>query len=118
MVSKTVWFTVKEKKWKVGYFGKFSWTGKEDFWDSDNCAVSLARTLKNQCLVVVRSNQTKLSRFMGKEVMLRYMLGFEILGKPTEPKTEMYTARKNFPVIEGSSKLMTSIGSGSGHRKE
>jgi hypothetical protein len=97
MVSKTVWFTVKEKKWKVGYFGKFSWTGKEDFWDSDNCAVSLARTLKNQCLVVVRSNQTKLSRFMGKEVMLRYMLGFEILGKPTEPKTEMYTARKNFP---------------------
>lgn len=96
-ISKTVWFTVKEKKWKVGYFGKFSWTGKEDFWDSDNCTVSLARTLKDKCLVVVRSNQTKLSRFMGKEVMLRYMLGFEILGKPTEPKTEMYTARNNFP---------------------
>ena len=50
MVSKTVWFTVKEKKWKVGYFGKFSWTGREEFWDSDNCTVSLARTLKDQVL--------------------------------------------------------------------
>ena len=97
MVSKTVWFTVKEKKWKVGFFGKFSWTGKEEFWDSDNCTISLARTLKDKCLVVVRSNQTKRSSFMGKEVMLRYMLGFEIFGKPSEPKTEMYTARNNFP---------------------
>ena len=97
MVSKTVWFTVKEKKWKVGYFGKFSWTGREEFWDSDNCTVSLARTLQDKCLVVVRSSQTKYSRFMGKEVMIRYMLGFEILGKPSEPKTEKYTARDNIP---------------------
>ena len=97
MVSKTVWFTVKEKKWKVGYFGKFSWTGREEFWDSDNCTVSLARTLKDQFLVVVRSSQTKYSRFMEKEVMLRYMLGFELLGKPSQPKTEAYTARDNIP---------------------
>lgn len=97
MVPKTVWFTVKEKKWKVGYFGKFFWTGKEELWDSDNCRVSLARTLKDQFLVVVRSSQTKYSRFMGKEVMLRYMIGFELLGKPSEPRTEMYIARNNFP---------------------
>jgi hypothetical protein len=97
MVSNTVWFTVKEKKWKVSFFGEFSWTGQEEFWDSDNCTVSLARTLKDQCLVVVRSSQIKRSRFMGKEVMLRYMMGFEILDKPSEPKTEMYTARNNFP---------------------
>ena len=58
MVSKPVWFTVKEKKWQVGYFGKFSWTGKEEFWDSDNCTVSFARTLNNECLIVVRSSQT------------------------------------------------------------
>ena len=98
MVSDTVWFTVKEKKWKVGYFGKFSWTGSDEFWDSDNCTASLARTLKDQFLVVVRSSQTKYSRFMEKEVVLRYMLGFELLGgKPSEPKTEVYTARDNIP---------------------
>jgi len=97
MVSKTVWFTVREKKWKVGYFGKFFWTGKEELWDSDNCTVSLARTLKDKYLVVVRSSQTKFSRFMGKEILIRYMLGFEILGKPSEPKTETYTARNNIP---------------------
>ena len=97
MVSNTVWFTVKEKKWKVGFFGKFSWTGKEEFWDSDNCTVKFARTLKEKCLVVVRSSQIKYSSFMEKEVKLRYMLGFEISGKPSEPKTEMYIARNNFP---------------------
>ncbi len=97
MVSKTIWFTVKEKKWKVGYFGKFSWTGEEELWDSDNCTVNLARTLQNKWLVVIRSSQIKRSRFMRKEIMIRYMLGFEILEKPSEPKTEKYTARDNFP---------------------
>lgn len=97
MVPDTVWFTVKEKKWKVGFFGKFFWIGKEELWDSDNCTVSLARTPKDQFLAVVRSSQTKYSSFMGKEVMLRYMIGFELLGKPSEPKTEMYIARNNIP---------------------
>jgi hypothetical protein len=97
MDSDKVWFTVKEKKWKVGFFGKFSWTGKEELWDSDNCTINLARTLKDQFLVVVRSSQTKYSSFMGKEVSLRYMIGFELLGKPSEPKTEIYTARNNIP---------------------
>ncbi len=97
MFSKPVWFTVKEKKWQVGYFGKFSWTGEENFWDSDNCTVSFARTLNNECLIVVRSSQTIQSSFMEKEVTLRYMLGFEISTKPFEPKTELYTARNNIP---------------------
>jgi hypothetical protein len=34
---------------------------------------------------------------MGKEVMLRYMLAFELTGKHSEPKTEKYTARDNIP---------------------
>ena len=34
---------------------------------------------------------------MGKEVMIRYMLCFEILKKPSEPKTEMYIARNQIP---------------------
>ena len=93
-----VWFSVKEKKWSVGYFGKFSWTGKKEIWDSDNCTVGLARTLKDgKFLAVVRSSQTKYSRFMGKEIRLRYMLGFEIKGKPSVPKTESYVAREINP---------------------
>ncbi len=95
-MSDTVWFTVKEKKWKVGFFGKFSWTGKEELWDSDNCTISFARTVKEECLIVVHSSQKKYSSFMEKEVMLRYMLGFEISGKPQEPKIETYIARANF----------------------
>jgi len=34
---------------------------------------------------------------MGKEVRIRYMLGFEVHGKPSEPKTESYIARQNRP---------------------
>jgi hypothetical protein len=97
VISDTVWFTVKEKKWKVGFFGKFFWTGKEELWDSDNCAVNFARTIDGKCLIVVRSSQTKYSRYMGKKVVLRYMLGFEISGAPLEPKSETYIARNNIP---------------------
>ncbi|MGD6852260.1 MAG: hypothetical protein ACQCN6_09405 [Candidatus Bathyarchaeia archaeon] len=96
-ISDTVWFTVKEKKWKVGYLGKFSWTGKGELWDSDNCAINFARTITGKCLIVVRSSQTKYSSYMEKQVLLRYMLGFEISGTPCEPKTETYTARDNIP---------------------
>jgi hypothetical protein len=92
-----VWFTVKEQRWKIGLFGKFSWTGNEELWDSDNCTISIARTLKDQCLIVVRSNQTKYSHYMQKDVVLRYMLGFEIYKVPHEPQTETYTARNNIP---------------------
>jgi hypothetical protein len=92
-----VWFTVKEKKWKVGFFGNFFWTGKEELWDSDNCTINFARTIDGKCLIVVRSSQTKYSSFMKKNVELRYMLSFEISGAPMQPTTELYTARDNIP---------------------
>jgi hypothetical protein len=95
--SDTVWFSVKEKRWKVGYFGKFSWTGKEEIWDSDNCTIGLARTLKDQLLVVVRSDYTRHSSFMERAVRIRYMIGFSLAGRPSEPKTESYVARNNSP---------------------
>jgi hypothetical protein len=79
VISSNVWFTVKEKKWKVGFFGKFSWTGKEELWDSDNCTINIARTVKDKCLIVVRSNQLKYSSFMGKKFCLGicWALGFQ-----------------------------------------
>lgn len=97
MISDIVWFTVKEQRWKIGLFGKFFWTGKEQLWDSDNCTISIARTLKNKCLIVVRSSQTKYNDFMQKDVVLRYMLGFEISAIPSKPQTETYIARNNIP---------------------
>ncbi|MGD6810374.1 MAG: hypothetical protein ACQCN3_11810 [Candidatus Bathyarchaeia archaeon] len=97
MISSIVWFTVKEKKWKIGFFGKFFWTGKEELWDSDNCTINFARTIKNKYLIVVRSSQIKYSSYMEKTVVLRYMLGFEISNLPLEPKTELYVARGNIP---------------------
>ena len=97
MSKNTVWFTLKEKKWTVGYFGKFYWTGKEEFWDENNCTINIERTLSGKFLIVVRRSRKKFSRFMEKEVTLRYMIGFEIVAKPSEPTTEMYTAKKNIP---------------------
>jgi hypothetical protein len=97
LFAKKVWFTLKEKKWTVGFFGKFYWTGKEELWDEDNCNVNFERTLNNKCLIVVRRSRKKRSSFMGKKVTLRYMIGFEIQEKPSKPKTELYTARKNYP---------------------
>jgi len=97
MLAKKVWFTLKEKKWSVGYFGKFFWTGKEECWDENGCTVNFERTLNDKCLIVVRRSRKKRSSFMGKKVTLRYMLGFEILGKPSEPKTDLYIARANIP---------------------
>ena len=99
MASDVVWFSHREERWKVGFFGKFSWTGAKEVWDWDSCTIGIARTIKDGKLIaVVRSRTTKNSSFMGnRPVGIRYMLGFEIKGKPPEPRTELYTARKNIP---------------------
>ncbi|MCL2134207.1 MAG: hypothetical protein FWH37_01430 [Candidatus Bathyarchaeota archaeon] len=87
-----VWFTVKERRWRIGFFGKFSWMGVERFWDSGNCTISIAKSFSNDCLIVVRSNRSLYSSFMGKKVVLRYMLSFEISKVPANPRTEIYVA--------------------------
>jgi len=96
--AKLVWFSVKERKWKVGFFGKFSWTGKMEIFDSDNCMVSLARSGRDGRLIaIVRRTKLQYSRFMKKQIQIRYMLGFEIKAKPSEPRSEVYAARQNNP---------------------
>lgn len=96
MYPEEVWFSHKEKKYEVKN-RKFKWTDEELVWDWDKCTIGLARTLKNKLVVVVRSKTNKNSRYLGnKPVELRYMLGFEVTGV-SEPKTETYTARENFP---------------------
>ena len=93
-----VWFSVRERKWKVGFFGKFSWTGKKEIFDSDNCTISLARSPKDEkLLAIVRRTKMQDSTFMKKQVQIRYMIGFEIKAKPSQPTTEMYAARQNNP---------------------
>lgn len=98
MPLEKVWFSRRARRWDVDENGRFSWTAKIEIWDWDNCTVSLARTLKDKKLiVVVRSNDTKISRYKGKKpVELRFMNGFDVT-KVLEPKTESYTARENIP---------------------
>jgi len=96
--AKLVWFSVKERRWKVGFFGKFSWAGKREIFDSDNCSISLARSLKeDKLLAIVRRLKIQDSTFMKKQVQIRLMIGFEIKRKPSEPSTNVYTTRRNDP---------------------
>lgn len=95
MNTKEVWFSHREEKWDVTD-GKFSWTGKEEIWDFDQCVIGIARTIENKLIGVVRSRTNKTSEYMEKPVELRFMLGFPI-DRVSEPTTELYTARKNIP---------------------
>ncbi len=97
MPTKEVWFSHKEEKWNVTTDGKFSWTGKEEIWDFDQCVIGIARTIENELIGVVRSKTNQNSVYMGdKPVELRFMLGFPI-HRVSEPTTELYIARKNIP---------------------
>ncbi len=93
-----VWFSVKERRWKVGFFGRFFWTGKREVFDSDNCTVRLVRSANDKkLLAIVRSKRPQYSRFLQKQVQIRYMIGFEIKEKPSQPTVEIYTARISEP---------------------
>ncbi|MCX9012829.1 MAG: hypothetical protein OIN66_17145 [Candidatus Methanoperedens sp.] len=65
MNSKEVWFSHREKKWDVKN-GKFNWTDTKDIWDWDCCTVRLARTPKNELIVVVRSKTDTRSTYLGR----------------------------------------------------
>lgn len=101
MPEPQLWFSHREnrfavkKRWIIAGKPQFSWTNSVETWDWDHCTVSLARTLDNRLLAVVRSSTNRNSRYMGdKPVELRFMLGFEVKTL-TPPKSETYTARKN-----------------------
>jgi len=73
---------------------------QKKIWDWDHCTIGLARTLKNELIIVVRSKTNKNSRYMGnKPVELRFMLGFDV-SRVSEPRIESYTARENHPDTE------------------
>lgn len=65
MSSEEVWFSHREKKWDVKN-GKFTWTDTKEIWDWDNCTIGLARTLKNELIVVVRSKTDTSSTYQGE----------------------------------------------------
>lgn len=67
MSSEEVWFSHREKKWDVKN-GKFTWTDTKEIWDWDKCTVGLARTLKNELIVVVRSKYDTSSTYLGRYI--------------------------------------------------
>jgi len=101
MISENVWFSHREKRWKINWYGKFSWKKKQEIWDFDNCKVSLARSKNNEMIVVVRSVKEMESSYVDekigdKKIDLRFMLGFKIDKIPNPPILESsYVSRKN-----------------------
>lgn len=98
MSDEEFWFSHREKRYEVTG-GKLKWTDQKEIWDWDQCTIDLARTLKKELIVIVRSKTRKSSRFMGKfmqkkwvELRFMYAFGFETI---SEPRLEEYTARMN-----------------------
>lgn len=87
-----IWYSVREKVWDTRS-GKFRWTGESHVWDWDKCTVGLARSGNNTLKLVVRSSVQKHSGYMGKEVNLRYMMGFDVTGIKA-PIKDAYIARE------------------------
>lgn len=67
----------------------FSWTGKSQTWDWDNCTLSWVRKKgEDKIRVIVRSGKLVDSDYRNKKVMIKYMIGFDIdparIKKPEE----------------------------------
>jgi len=67
MSAGIVWFSHREKIWEVNN-GRFSWTEKENIWDWDNCTVSFVRMNEDTVKIIVRSNASINSTYMGKKL--------------------------------------------------
>lgn len=87
-----IWYSLREKVWDTRS-GKFRWTGKSQIWDWDKCTVGLARSWDDTLKLIVRSSNLKHSEYRGKDVNLRYMMGFDVTDIK-EPLKDTYTARK------------------------
>lgn len=86
-----IWYSVREKIWDTRS-GKFRWKGESQVWDWDKCTVGLARSSDDTLKLIVRSSNLKHSGYMGKEVNLRYMMGFDVTDIK-EPVKDTYIAR-------------------------
>ena len=89
-----IWYSVREKIWdtKPGKFrwkGKFRWTDKSQVWDWDKCTVGLARSWDNTLKLIIRSSNLKHSEYRGKDVNLRYMMGFDVTDIKEPVKTHI-----------------------------
>ncbi len=99
MLTDNLWFSLREKKWKVGWTGKFSWTSEEEISDWLGCALSLARSPKDDKLViVVRRIEVKNSSYMGRDVAIRLVLAFKLNDPPSEPVLDPAYAAKEDPL--------------------
>lgn len=87
-----IWYSVREKIWDTKP-GKFRWTDKSQVWDWDKCTVGLARSRDDTLKLIIRSSNLKHSEYRGKDVNLRYMMGFDVTDIK-EPVKDTYTARE------------------------
>lgn len=74
-----IWFSHIEDRYVAG-FGiirkKFYWTDNPQMWDWSNCTVSALKAA-DKLRIVIRSEKSIHSTYRKKQVVLRYMLGFD-----------------------------------------
>jgi len=81
MKTSPIWFSHREYRYDAELKGDqrvFHWTEVSEIWDWDNCTVSALKLPTNEMRVVVRSSYTIYSKYMKREIKVKYMLGFDV----------------------------------------
>lgn len=76
-----VWFSHKEYRYDAQLKNNqrvFTWSNNPETWDWSNCTVSSTNMPEGRVRVIIRSTHMLYSRYMKKDVMIRYMYGFDI----------------------------------------
>lgn len=96
-----VWFSHKEYRYDAQLKNNqrvFTWSNNPEMWDWNNCTVSAASMQEGRIRVIIRSTHTLYSSYMKKDVVIRYMYGFDVAEIP-EPELGSYgePSPKNIP---------------------
>lgn len=87
-----VWFSYKEYRYDAKLKNKqrfFTWTENLDMWDWSNCAVSAVSISDKRVRVIIRNVHTIHSSYIGRDVAIRYMYGFDAAEIPG-PELDRY----------------------------
>jgi hypothetical protein len=88
-----IWFSHKEERYdaelKESQRKIFHWTGETQMWEWNNCVASWIKTdSANMVKVIIRSAKKVFSEYRKRDVVVRYMLGFDIDGSKIQPPFE------------------------------
>ena len=89
-----IWFSHKEYVYDARLKDSqkvFYWSNESKVWDWDNCLVSFASIGRDRLRIIVRSSRLVYSKYMKRQVKVRYMYSFTAnINSIDEPKEEYY----------------------------